>query len=148
MNTHLIRAYLLISLACAFIQNSVCQEPRSSNKPTEASICTIQEDPARYEKILVRVRLRVRSDGIERTGADDASCPDKIVRLSLQDGASDYPGVDTLRAVIFSGRPGTVDKEVLATIIGSVGNENDGQKGVVIRVLRVELIEVRLRKDQ
>jgi hypothetical protein len=68
--------------------------------------------------------------------------------LDLVKGVGDYAGVDTLRAVIFSGLPGTLDKEVVATIVGTVKNEMDARRGVRIKVLRVENIEIQIKPNK
>jgi hypothetical protein len=120
-------------------------DARSDEKPSDTSVCSIQMEPARYDKILVRVRVRIRSDGMERIGAEDTLCPDKVVKLLVAAGG-DY-GVDTLRSVIFSGHPGTLDKEILSTVVGIVGNESGGRGGAVITVRRVEGIEVKFNHD-
>src|SRR5712675_2165033 len=134
-------ACLALTAGYCLAWNAYCGDP-TIDKPIETSVCAIHADPVSYDGKPVRVRLRVESDGIERTFGRDRSCPESGVMLSLLKGVGDYAGVDTLRAVIFSGLPGTLDKEVVATVVGTVKNEKAAGRGIVIKLLRAEDIEI------
>ena len=85
-------------------------------EPAAVTLCAVVADPEKYDGKLIRVTGSVVSDGIEHLGITDKSCGDKGISVTSET----TPGaLDNLSKMIFTGTPGTSDKEITATFDGT-----------------------------
>jgi len=98
--------------------------------------------PPRFDSKVVAFEGRIRSDGVHMVGADDLQCPGKLVRLLLPRPVSNADGIDALRRAIYSGHPGTIDKDIFARVIGVMRVRAEGKPPLSIEVTKVENIKV------
>ncbi len=131
-----------IVLMSVSLQENLCSSPPTESQPTEATLCVIQSDPESYDKKSVSFDGRIRSDGTHYIGADDARCPKKMVGLLLPHSSNEHDGINALRSAIFSGAPGTIDKDISARVTGRVKVDPEGRPPIVIQVIKVENIKV------
>ena len=135
---------VVLMLAVTIVEGDHC-EASEGVKPIETSVCAIQANPRTYDKKIVSFEGRIRSDGIEGVGADDLKCPDKIVGLFLTRAVSEADGIDALLHAIYSGRPGTIDKDISARVTGVMNFKPQGRPPIVINVTKVENIKMTMK---
>jgi hypothetical protein len=114
---------LLLSASC------VTTTTNASYEPMHVTVCELGAHPARYDGKRVELTALVESDGIEHTTLTDDACHDTGVapsRLSAE-----------LQQAIYSGRPGTIDKRIMASFGGVF---HWYPKRIPVRVLTVERV--------
>lgn len=92
----------------------VASFPRRRVWPT--SVCAIAADPVRFADRLVLVSGRYESDGIERSVLTDDKCRDKGIAVSTP---ASFDGEAAFTKALSSGYPGTLDKIVTGTFVGT-----------------------------
>jgi hypothetical protein len=107
-----------------------------ASKPV--SICSLLSAPKFYEHRIVTLDATVESDGIERFVLTDPHCSSKGITLILSGTNQD----DELMHAIFSGHPGTVDKNIAGTFTG-VFTTRRGQKRSSLRLTKVTNLSVK-----
>jgi len=89
-----------------------------SDDPVATSLCDLIKNYQSFDGKIVKVRARVRSDGLEHTDLIDKSCPG--VSASLESTHWDtVPGADILNDALMSDGPHTSQNRlVFATFVG------------------------------
>lgn len=112
--------------------------------PPRHTVCELGSHPQAFDGTVASVSGRIESDGMEYTLISDPACPAIGIGLEYTTVASHSPEARRLRkAIFFTGRPGTQDKVVTATLVGRFfGNQKRWPKRLIL-VSRVSDVEVR-----
>jgi hypothetical protein len=86
--------------------------------PLNVTICELSATPAKFDGRRVNFAANVDSDGIEHTGLVDRSCPHNGVAPDIPASIRDHADIQALQHAIYSGRPGTIDKNITASFRG------------------------------
>jgi hypothetical protein len=120
---------------CLFVAVSCRQRTIPNELPQETSVCAMADEMARFDGKLVKVRSRVLSDRIERSGLVDNHCPDAYVAFGWAEDAS---GTSELAHVLFGPRASR-DDYIEATFVGRFTRERQGARLEVSRVTDVKV---------
>jgi hypothetical protein len=120
--------------------------PSDDSKPVETTVCAILTSPQTYDGQVVSFEGRIISDGTHRVGADDLKCEDRIVTLLLARTKSEEDGINALLHAIYTGHPGTIDKDIFARIIGTMKYDSKGKPHFAIKVKKVQDMRVSRKK--
>src|SRR5947208_14152193 len=91
------------------------------------TLCAVVSSPARFNGCTVRITSPIRSDGLHGSSLWDRSCQGAIV-IGWPESARKNPRVAQLRHALFSSvPPGTLDKDVRATVIGVFRSRADAR---------------------
>jgi len=96
-----------------------CALPPPQEPPVPTTVCDVVADPKKYDDKLIVVTARVESDGLEGSWLAGDSCDGKGIVLGRVSSPREQSGIDDLETAIYSGQPGTVDKEITATFVGT-----------------------------
>lgn len=91
--------------------------------PLNSTICELARDSTRFLNIPVMIRARINSNGMDRASLSSSDCPGHPLTLEHM-GIESPPsnvGRDALFTAIFRiGSIGTIDKEIVALLIGRI----------------------------
>jgi|SRR5579872_831149 len=117
-------------------------EDAPMKKAVKTTVCRLTSAPDQFENTLVTVRARVESDGMHGSSLIEKSCPGKSVALVF-DSSSDEESATAFRKAVFSGFPGTTDKEITGIFTGSFHWHQGQIPNRVLTVKRVSLLRVK-----
>jgi len=110
--------FLLLMLALSVLG---CATNRASGRDeaTKTTICSIVSAPERFDNRLVSINAFFESDGIEHTVLIDRACPDQGIAPFVPTERDNNADIRKLDEALAVGRPGTLDKEISGTFIGT-----------------------------
>jgi hypothetical protein len=122
---------------------SACSRHNSTVLPT--TVCAVVSSPARFNGHVVRITALIQSDGLHGSWLADRSCDGGIFIL-WPESARKNPRVEQLRSTLFrSVPPGTLDKDVRATLIGVFWSQADARLPRAIEIVDVQEVSVHPR---
>lgn len=116
------------------------ESPPESSEP-KFTVCSVANEPDRYNNAPIKVRARVLSDGTHGAMIYDESCGDFGIGLDVPDWAK---GRDELEAALSKGYRGTRDKAVYGTFTGTFKLKPGDRPPRVMTVHRIESATVEL----
>jgi hypothetical protein len=111
--------------------------------PLSMTVCAAIASPATFNGHIVQITATVESDGLHGSWLSDPSCNGAIV-IGWPEAARKNPRIEQLRSVLFrSVPPGTLDKDVRATLTGVYRWRADARPPRVIDITDVRDLSVR-----
>jgi len=124
-----------------------CTEEVTDPKPLSTSICSIIANPIAYADRLVSVDAWVLSDGLHGTSIFDKSCIDGGIALTDATPSGEHNGIDDFDDALYRGSPGTIDKEIRATFVGTFRWQPRTDRASGFSLLRVSNMKVFVKRD-
>ena len=116
---------------------------RHDDTALATTVCAVVSSPARFNGRTVRITAPIQSDGLHGSWLADRSCDGGIVIL-WPESARKNPRVEQLRSTVFrSVPPGTLDKDVRATLTGVFRSRADARPPRAIEIVDVQDLSVR-----
>lgn len=133
----------IVTTAIAILLGTACTPHEDAALNT--TICAVVSSPATFNGRTVRITAAIQSDGLHGSWLADRSCDGGIVIL-WPESARKNPRVEQLRSTLFSSvPPGTLDKEVRATLTGVFRARADARTPRAIEFVDVQGLSVRPR---
>ena len=105
----------------------------------QTTVCELKSDPERFDGRRIRASGYILNDGVHGSLLVDPSC--KIAGVLLV-SASNLKGGDKLVSAVMSGRPGTIDKTIMVTLVGVYRSETDRKPLPELSVEEVQDLKV------
>ncbi|HEY6251341.1 MAG TPA: hypothetical protein VI685_15395 [Candidatus Angelobacter sp.] len=117
-----------------------------ATKTAKTTVCRLAAAPQQFDSTLVTLRARVESDGMHGAVLTEKACPDKGVLLSF-DKSSDNQSATAFTNALFSGVPGTTDKEITGVFTGTFHWDKDKVPNRALTVHRISNLRVKKISD-
>ena len=116
----------------------------SEKEPIRATVCEISTSPNRFAGKKIMVSGRFESDGIERSVITDDSCSDSGISVSTP---THFIGEDKLKEALMVGKPGTLDKIIIGTFLGTFRWDPKGDPKRIIVVSEVRNLSFSIKQN-
>jgi hypothetical protein len=104
------------TIAGLLLAPSSASHSQAKNAAIKTTVCVVAAEPSKFEGKLLEITAQFESDGIERTVLIDQNCKNYgIAPLSPRHYISESALTDALH----KGYPGTLDKTITGTFIGT-----------------------------
>lgn len=143
--------WIFKALICLAAMIGFCSylKAASESQPIKINICIVVANPEKYNKKIIEFDGQVGSDGIEHFAVYDKKCNDTAIEMIFPSHKNGYRGSNLLLKTIFSGHPGTIDKEIRAHFIGEfrwLPNEVPCRTILLDKVINIQTFKI--SKDQ